>query len=100
MSSKYLVDYLCRSIVRHLELIDPNTVKEEDRYKIVQGIYWLFHEDSGGKSIFNAPIDSESELWVEYWTTWVATITYTNGVGSWFVADVGLSHRFDQAALS
>lgn len=99
-SSKYLVDYPCRFFARHLEQINLNVVEEEDRFNIAQGLYWLFHEDRGVRSVFKAPIGSESELWDEYWTTWLATSTYTNSVRSWLAAGAGLSQHFDKATLS
>lgn len=99
-SSKYLIDYPSRFFARHLDLIDQNAIGEEDRYKIARGLCWLFHEDRGARSLFNAPISSDSELWDEYWTTWLATSTYTNSVRSWLAAAASLSQRFDQATLS
>lgn len=100
MSSKYLIDYPCRFFMRHLELIDPSAVKEEDRYNILRGLYWLFHEDRGIRSLFNAPIDSDSGLWDDYWTTWLASDTHTKSIRAWLAAGVELCHRFDTAALS
>ena len=83
MNSKYLIDYPCRFFVQHLEFVDPASIDEEDCYKIVRGIYWLFHEDRGAKSLFNAPFDSDSDMWDDYWTTWLATNTHTNSIRTW-----------------
>lgn len=98
-NSKYLIDYPCRFFVRHLELVDPSAVKEQDRYDVVRGLYWLFHEDGGIGSLINAPIDMDSELWDDYWTTWLATNTHSNSVREWFAAGMELSQWFDEAAL-
>ncbi|KAI4121205.1 MAG: hypothetical protein LQ338_006496 [Usnochroma carphineum] len=100
MSSKYLIDYPCRFLIRHLELIDPGAIEENDRYNIVRGLNWLFHEERGAKSLFNAPIDDESELWDAYWKTWLATNTHTKSVQAWLAAGIQLGQRFDEAALS
>ncbi|KAL8951462.1 MAG: hypothetical protein Q9222_002563 [Ikaeria aurantiellina] len=72
----------------------------EDRYNIVKGIYWLFHEDRGARSFFNAPVDSESELWDEYWLMWLATNTHTNSIREWLTVGAEMSDRFDGPTLS
>lgn len=98
-NSKYLIDYPCRYFVRHLEQIDPEGIDEEDRYRIVRGIYWLFHEDRGVRTYFNAPLDSESDMWDEYWTTWLASSTHTKNIRTWLASADDMRHRFDNNAL-
>ncbi|KAI4250306.1 MAG: hypothetical protein L6R42_008766, partial [Xanthoria sp. 1 TBL-2021] len=97
--SKYLIDYPCRYLVRHLEQIDPTGIDEEDRYNVVRLIYWLFHEDRGARAYFNAPLDSDSDMWDEYWTTWLASSTHTKGIRTWLAYGDEMSHRFDESAL-
>ena len=100
MNSKYLIDYPCRFFVQHLELVDPASINNEDRYKIVRGIYWLFHEDRGVKSFFNAPVDSDSDMWDDYWTTWLATNTHTNSIRTWLSYAEKMTERFDETTIS
>ncbi|KAL8647887.1 MAG: hypothetical protein Q9226_006245, partial [Calogaya cf. arnoldii] len=98
-NSKYLIDYPCRYFVRHLERIDPERLDEEDQYKVIRGICWLFREDRGLRTYSNAPYDSESDMWVDYWTTWLATSTHTRCIRTWLAYGARMSHRFDESAL-
>ncbi|KAL8937940.1 MAG: hypothetical protein Q9211_003439 [Gyalolechia sp. 1 TL-2023] len=99
-SSKYLMDYPCRFLIGHLELIDLDAIDDNDHYNIVRHLYWLFHDETGARSLFNAPIDGESELWDDYWKTWLATNTHTSTVRTWLAAGIELGRCSDEAALS
>lgn len=99
--SRYLVDYPRRFLTRHLELIDPNAVNENDRYNILQGLYWIFHEERRARSLFNAPTaPGTEEPWEDYWETWLATNTHSKNVRVWLSAGVEMGQRFDEAALT
>ncbi|KAL8996738.1 MAG: hypothetical protein Q9169_003808 [Polycauliona sp. 2 TL-2023] len=99
-NSKYLIDYPCRYLASHLEQVDPASVDIEDRYRILRGIYWLFYDDRGIRTYFQAPTDSGSSMWDDYWTCWLASGTHTTFIRTWLAYADQMSHRSDQDALS
>ena len=98
--SRYLADYPSRNFIHHLESINNAYVNVEDRRRIIEGLYWIFHELAGVRSLIFAPPDSDSPAWDEYWTTWVAVDNHTKAVRSWFEQIDSVPDAFDEEAVA
>ena len=96
--SRFLADYPSRNLIHHLEHIDRAAIEPEDVRKIVDGLYWYFHELGGARALAFAPSDGNSDAWDDYWMTWVATDRYSKIVRSWFEqGDILRNSRDDDA---
>ena len=98
--SRYLADYPSRNFFHHLQSIDSAIIEAEDRRKILDGLYWFFHELAGTRALVFAPPDSDSPAWNEYWMTWVAADKYTKTVRGWFEQIDQVCDSFDEQAVA
>ena len=96
--SRFLADYPSRNFIHHLELIDRATTDPEDVRKILDGLYWFFHELAGARALAFVPSDGNSAAWDDYWMTWVATERHSKIVRSWLEqGDILRNSRDDDA---
>ena len=98
--TRYLADYPSRNFVHHLESINSTVTAVEDKEKILKGLYWIFHELDGIQALVQAPTDSDSPAWDEYWSTWIAVDTYTKVIQKWFDQINHIHHSFDVEATA
>jgi hypothetical protein len=82
--TRYLVDYPAKHFVWHLESIDMKSVEDEDKQEILSGLYWLFHEPAGVKSLILAAGDGEDDGYDLFWRTWLSSNTHTGAIRAWF----------------
>lgn len=82
--TQYLVDYPAKNFVWHLERIDMESVEHEDKKQILSGLYWLFHEPAGVKSLLVATGDGEDDGRDVFWRTWLSSNTHTKAIQAWF----------------
>ena len=98
--SRFLADYPSRNFIHHLELVDRTAVEPEDVRRIMEGLYWYFHELAGARALAFAPSDGNSDAWDDYWTTWVASDKYSKIVRSWFEHGDILRNSRDHEAVA
>jgi hypothetical protein len=93
--TRYLVDYPAKHFVWHLESIDMKSVEDEDKQEILSGLYWLFHEPAGVKSLIVAAGDGEDDGYDLFWRTWLSSNTHTGAIRAWFGENKSLASDSD-----
>ena len=96
--TRYLVDYPAKHFVWHLESIDMKAVGDEDKQQILDGLYWLFHEPTGIKSLFIAAGDGEDDGYDVFWRTWLASNRHTQALRVWFGESESVASGFGDDA--
>jgi hypothetical protein len=96
--TRYLVDYPAKHFVWHLESINMESVKDEDKQQILTSLYWLFHEPAGLKSLLVAAGDGEDDGYDVFWRTWLSSDTHTRAIRAWFGENETLASGFGDKA--
>ena len=96
--TRYLVDYSAKYFVWHLESIDIESVEDENKQEILSGLYWLFHERAGIRSLLIAAGDGEDDGYDVFWRTWLSSSTHTRAIRTWFSQNENLASGLDDEA--
>jgi hypothetical protein len=96
--TRYLVDYPAKHFVWHLESIDMKAVGDEEKRQIFDGLYWLFHEPTGIKSLFISAGDIEDDGYDVFWRTWLASNRHTKVLRAWFGESESVASGFGDDA--
>jgi hypothetical protein len=97
-NTHYLVDYPAKHFVWHLENIDMQSVKHEDKQKILNSLYWLFHEPVGVRSLILASGNGEDGEYDLFWQTWISSSIHTKAIRAWFAESENLVSDFGDEA--
>lgn len=96
--TRYLVDYPAKHFVWHLENINMKAVGDEEKRQILDGLYWLFHEPTGTRSLFMAAGDSEDDGYDVFWRTWLGSNRHTKALRAWFGESESVASGFGDDA--
>ena len=101
LDTRYLVDYPAKHLVWHLESIDKNSMTEDDRHRILDGLYWLLKSPEGTKSLLKAtdPRNDVGEEYDEFWRIWLGTNLHCKEIQAWFAEAHLVAQFFDEEAL-
>ncbi|KAI0879066.1 hypothetical protein GGS24DRAFT_486796 [Hypoxylon argillaceum] len=88
---RHYVEYPAFHLFAHLASLNQDYLDEGTQIHILRELYWLMHEEKGGRTLFAAVGGGESGEHDAFWNLWLANNRATSMLQRWFTKAAGLA---------